>query len=182
MHVYTISGNFPRDLYGAVDTRDTRPTACAGGPCIWGTADYAILPITFHPPAGYRVKIISLRWDLIAWIKSMPGDPATPAETAAGVLGGFQTTSSLTGSAGGSGQEASLYCDYCSDDAPLYIQDSVTQTMPKTRAAYNCNDVDLLLDGDNVLHAKVASFLNTTRKPIHVELTYTIQFVFVSEQ
>jgi hypothetical protein len=180
--IHTVSGNFPRDLYGPVDLRDTRPTACAGGPCIWGHADYAVLPITFKPPAGYRVKILSLRGDVIAWIKSLPGDPAIPLESAAGVLGSFQTTSSLKHSDAGSGAEASTECDYCAADTPLYIQDSVTEKVPKTRAPYNYTGVDMLLDSDHVLHATVAEFLNTTGKPIHVEMTYTIQFVYVPKQ
>ena len=31
--------------------------------------------ITFQPPPGYRVRIISLDGDLIAWPKVMPGNP-----------------------------------------------------------------------------------------------------------
>jgi hypothetical protein len=167
---YTVSGNFPSDLYGPVDTRESG-AICADGPCIWGHADFATLPIKFRPPAGYKVRILSLRGDVVAWIKSLPGDPPTPAESAAGVLGGFQTTSSLASS-------GSVYCDFCSDGAPLYIQDSVTEKQPKTRAPFNYTDVGMLLDDDNVLVAKIASWLNTTGKPIHIELTYTIQFQY----
>lgn len=172
---FTVSGNFPGDLYGATDTR-MAGQMCAAGPCIWGHADYAVLPITFHPPAGYRVRILALRGDLVAWIKTMAGDPPTPLESASGVLASFQTTSSLNASAGGSGAEASTQCDYCCDGAPLYIQDFVSEKQPKTRAPYNYTGVTLLLDADNVLNAKIASWLNSTTKPIHVELTYTIQF------
>src|SRR5438445_5596764 len=99
---YTVSDNFPADLYGAVDTRMSKQS-CGAGPCIWGRADVALLPIRFHPPAGYRVRVLSLRGDLVAWIKSLPGDPPTPAESAAGVLAGFETPSM-----GGSPE-----CDYC---------------------------------------------------------------------
>lgn len=162
---YTVSGNFPRDLYGPVDTRMAGQT-CADGPCIWGHAEAAVLPITFHPPDGYRVRILSLRGDLVGWVKSLPGDPATPVESAAGVLGGFQTSSS----------SGSVQCDFCADGCPLYVQDSLTEKQPKTRAAFDYNDVGLLLDSDNVLNAKIASWLNTTGKPIHVEITYTIRF------
>ena len=51
---YTVSDNFPADLYGAVDTRMSNQS-CGAGPCIWGRADVALLPIRFHPPAGYRL-------------------------------------------------------------------------------------------------------------------------------
>jgi hypothetical protein len=167
----SVSGNFPRDLYGPVDTRDTR-TVCAGGPCIWGHADSDVLPIQFHPPAGYRVRIFALKGDLVAWIKSLPGDPPTPLESGAGVLLGFQTTSSA-----GAGE-----CEYCASGCPLYIQDSVMEKAPKTRAPFDYSHVDLLLDADNILNLKLASWLNTTGKPIHIEGTYTIEFVFEDER
>lgn len=166
----TASGNFPRDLYGPVDTR-MAGEVCAGGPCIWGNADSAVQPITFHPPAGYRVRIVSLRGDVIAWVKSLPGDRPTPPESAAGILAGFQTTSSILGT-------AVAGCDYCAAGCPLYIQDSVTEKQPRTRAGFNYENINLVLDDDSVLNAKIAEFLNTTGKPIHIELTYTIGFVF----
>lgn len=164
---FTVSGNFPRDLYGPVDTR-MAGLVCAGGPCIWGNADADVLPITFHPPAGYRVRILGLRGDLIAWIKSLPGDKATRLESAAGVLIGFQTTSS----------KASAHCEYCADGCPLYLQDSVTEKQPKTRAPFLYDNLDMLLDTDHVLHLKLASYLNTTGKPIHLEGTYTVIYRF----
>jgi len=39
----------------------------------------------------------------------------------------------------------------------------------------------LLLDSDNILNAKIAAFENTTGKPIHLEISYTIEFEFVKE-
>jgi hypothetical protein len=131
----TVSGNFPRDLYGPGDSR-APGGVCNVGPCIWGHADSAVLPILFHPPTGHRVRILALRGDLTAWIKSLPGDPPTQPEAIAGVLLGFQTTSS------GGAKE----CEYCASD--------------------------------NLLNLKLASWLNTTGKPIHLEGTYTITFVF----
>lgn len=154
----TVSGNFPRDLYGTVDTR----------PACWGFADSAVLPIQFNPPAGYRVRILFLRGDVVAWIKSLPGDPATPLETAAGVLGGFQTTSA----------GASAQCNYCADGTPLYVQGAVSQIQPATRVPFDYENVGMFLDADNILNAKIATWLNTTGKPIHVEITYTIQFQY----
>ena len=156
----TVSGNFPRDLYGPGDSR-APGGVCNVGPCIWGHADSAVLPILFHPPTGHRVRILALRGDLTAWIKSLPGDPPTQPEAIAGVLLGFQTTSS------GGAKE----CEYCASGCPLYIQDAVTEKQPKTRAAFNYGHVDLLLDADNLLNLKLASWLNTTGKPIHLEGT-----------
>lgn len=153
------SGNFAADLYGPVDLRSGT----------WGRADSLVLPIRFNPPPGYRVRILSLRGDLTAWIKTLPGDPETPKESAAGVLAGFQTTSAVNGT-----EEAS--CELCVSGTPLYIQDWVTEKQPAARAAFDYAGIDTLLDADNTLQAKVADWLNTTGKPIHLELTYTVQY------
>lgn len=169
---YTVSGNFPRDLYGPVDTRDLRPTACAGGPCVWGHGDFDIFNMKFNPPDGYRVRVLRFRGDLVSWIKSMPGDPPTPPESTAGVLASASTSRSSTDA---STMDTSRHCSYCSDACGFYIQDSVTAAIPKSRAAFNY-DMDMLLEPDHVLALKLAAWLNTTGKPIHLELTYTITF------
>jgi len=163
----TISGNYSADVYGPVDTR-MPGQLCAGSPCIWGHADSAIMPLTFRTPAGQRVRILSLRGDVIAWVKTLPGDPVTPLESAAGILGGFQTTSS----------GATADCDYCANGCPLYVQGAVSEKQPSMRIPFDYDNVGQLLDADNILNVKVAEFLNTTGKPIHMELTYTIQYRF----
>jgi hypothetical protein len=163
-----MSGNFPRDLYGPVDTRDLRPSACAGSPCIWGRSDQDSLPIKFFPPSGYHVKILALRGDLVSWIKTLPGDVRTPDESSAGVLLGFQVPN-----------PRQALCSFCEMDCPLYIQDSVSKEMPRTRAPFNYENVDLILGDTNTLVLKLASWLNTTGKPIHLEGTYTVKFTFV---
>lgn len=122
------------------------------------------MPVTFQPPNGYRVRILRLRGDLVSWPKVLPGDtPVTPGQYA-GVLLGFQTTSP-----GGSGQ-----CDYCADNTMLYIQDAIS-TEPH-RAPFDYTNVDMLLNPDNELLVKIASWLNTTGKPIHVEATFTVTY------
>jgi hypothetical protein len=73
---FIATSNFAADLSGGEDTR----------PGCYGTADLATWSITFDPPAGYAVRILSIHGDLVSWIKSLPGDPATPAESTAGVL------------------------------------------------------------------------------------------------
>jgi hypothetical protein len=40
----------------------------------------------------------------------------------------------------------------------------------------------MLLDEDHILYAKIADWLNTTGKPIHIELTYTIQFRYEKDE
>lgn len=166
---HTVSGNFPRDLYGPVDTR-MAGQSCDVGPCIYGHADSSDLPIQFYPPAGMRIRILSLRGDLIAWIKDTRESFSfsIPPNSMAGVLAGFQASSS----------GASTDCNYCASGCPLYIQDAVGEKIPLARAPFDYENVGMVLDADNVLHAKIAEFLNTTDHPIHLELTYTIQFVF----
>ena len=164
---HTVSGNFPRDLYGPVDNR--MAGCVVVGPCIWGNADYATATIQFYPPTGYRVKILCIRGDLISWIKTLPGDQPTPPESKAGTLAGFEPPAS-TGSA---------QCNYCADNVPVYIQDTVSEKHPDSRAPYNYDNVDLMLGPENQLVAKIAEFLNTTTKAIHLEITYTIKFCYV---
>jgi hypothetical protein len=163
---HTISGNFPRDLMGPQDTR-MAGVVCNVGPCIWGVADSAVMPIKFNPPAGYHVRILRLRGDLVAWIKLLPGEQAEQNSTA-GTLLGFSTTAP-----GGSVQ-----CDYCADNTSLYVQDAVTAQQPKARTPFDYDGVDQVLEHDNILNVVIAEWLNTTGKPIHLEATYTIKFVY----
>jgi hypothetical protein len=157
----TVSGNFAVNLYGTIDTRSD----------CWGFADSAIFPVTFKPPAGYHVRILTLKGDMVSWIKTLPGDPETPKESAAGTLLGFQSTA----------PDTSKECDYCAENTPLYIQDSVSPARPNSRAPFNYDDVGLVLLPDNILRVKMASWLNTTGKPIHIEATYTIRFEYESD-
>ena len=115
-----------------------------------------------------RVHVLAIRDDLVSWIKTLPGDGPTPAESTAGTLAGFW-------SGPGSG---SVHCDLCADDTVVYIQDAVTAAQPSSRAAFDYQAVDLWLPADNVLLMKLAAWLNTTGKPIHLELTYTIKFEY----
>jgi len=167
--ILTTWGNFPQDLAGPMDSR-MAGISCNSGPCIWGRADSADNPIVFHPPAGSRVRILGLSGDLIAWIKTIDGRGPAP-NSAAGVLGGFLTSSSGT----------DPNCDNCSSGCGLYVQDSITPMAPKTRLSFDYQDVNLLLDADNTLHARLAEFLNTTGAPIHLELTYRIRYLYESK-
>jgi hypothetical protein len=86
---------------------------------------------------------------------------------AAGVLAGWNVTNITWDE-----------CSYCAVGYAVYVQDAVTPMQPKARAPYNYSDAPLYLDADNTLHGTVAAWLNTTGKPIHMELTYTITFTF----
>ncbi len=166
---FTVSGNFPRDLYGPLDARMPGQT-CGAGPCIWGHADFAVLPITFKPPAGYRVRILRLRGDLIAWPKVLDGEPAIPENRYAGVLLGFSATSSA----------GSADCDFCASACFLYVQDALhSGEARRAPFDYDFSKEWIFLDSDAVLNLKLAAFLNTTGRSIHTEGTYTITAEFV---
>lgn len=171
---YTAAVNTAADLYGPVDTR----------PGCWGNAQVASWTTRFAPPAGYRVKILEIHGDLISWIETLPGDTTVvTAQSTAGVLLSLQTSDPVN-----SGR-----CDVCADvvraapstQAPavqsttmLYIQDSVAQLMPKSRASYDRPAVNALLNADNQLIVTVASWLNTTGKLIHIEPTFIVTYEF----
>ena len=149
-----VSGNFPRDLYGDVDTRNLT----------WGHADSATLDIQFYPPAGYGVVITGLKGDLIAFPRIDDETTILKPNRYAGVLMGFWATGSDP-----------YQCAFCAPGYLLYIQDSISTAVDKTRAPYNYQTAQVL-GPDHVLHLKIAEYLNTMGVPIHVEGTYTIEF------
>ncbi|MBZ5620061.1 MAG: hypothetical protein LAQ69_15250 [Acidobacteriia bacterium] len=158
--VLSVSGNFPRDLYGPVDLR---------GDCCWGHADYATLPITFPARVGYRVHILRLRGDLIAWPKVLEGQEPIKPGAYAGVLAGFASWDVDTQA----GPNRRWTCDFCATAVPLYIQAGLSVQPIRAPFDYDLRGDDVFLD-NGVLYLKIAAFLNTTGYPIHVEATYTL--------
>jgi hypothetical protein len=152
---FFASSNFTADLLGPVDVR----------PGCWGNADVATWTITFRPPPGYRVRVLRLRGDLVAWPRVLPGEKAIEPGNYAGVLLGFQTTA----------PEGSVRCDWCADNTALYIQDAMSNK--PIRAPFN-HEIGALLEPDHKLVVKVAAWLNTSGHPIHIEPTFTTVFQF----
>ena len=155
--VDSAASNFAVDLFGSPDLR----------PGCWGLADARTATITFHPPAGYRVRILRLRGDFLAWPRVLPGEDPVPAGRYAGALLGFQTTA----------PEGSAWADWASDNTLLYIQ--VATSGEVARASYN-DDVSVggLLEPDHRLLVKMAAWLNATSKPIHMEPTFVLTYQF----
>ena len=151
----SASGNFSVDLLGTADTR----------PSTWGMAGVQTWPVTFKPPTGYRVRILTLKGDLVAWPKVLPGDTPVPVGMTAGVLLGYQNTS----------PQGSSQCDWCADNTMLYIQSGVSREPVRAPYEYDVR-AGGLLEPDNVLVVVVASWLNVTGKPIHMEPTFTVTF------
>src|SRR4051794_36994653 len=118
-------------------------------------------PALTNPPAGYRVRILRLRGDLVSWPRVLQTEPQVKQGSYAGVLLGFHTT----------GENTSVHCTYCADNHMLYVQDGLSAN--PVRTPFN-DDVSIggLLSTDNVLHIKIAAWLNTTGYPIHMEPTF----------
>jgi len=148
---YVASANFSADLYGKADTR----------PDTWGFADSATWPLTFKPPAGKRVRILKVSGDLTAFAIGK-----VPEGTEVGVLFGLQSTA----------PEASVRGDWMADNTFVYIQDIVRE--PRRAPFHVKQKQGFLLEPDHILVVKVASWLNTTGRKIHIEPTFTIVYRF----
>jgi hypothetical protein len=162
--VLSVSGNFPRDLYGPLDTR---------GACCWGHADSDTLVITFPVKPGYRVHILRLRGDLIAWPKVLEGQPAVKPGSYAGVLAGFSTWNVDTQA----GPDRAETCDYCAGPGvPYYAQIGLSDQPVRAPFDYDLRTDEVYLDATGILYLKLASFLNTTGYALHIESTYSIAY------
>lgn len=154
--VYAAASNFPRDLYGPIDTR----------PDTWGHADADILPITFlGVPAGKHVRLLWIHGDLTSAIRVLPGESPALIGSSAGTLVGLQSTNP-------GGDET---CTYCANNTALYRQDVVAADRTVARLPFDEN-LDFLLESDATLLVKIAEFLNTTEHAIHLEATFVVHY------
>jgi hypothetical protein len=151
------AGNFAVDLMGSVDQRQYT----------WGRADSHTWTVQFNPPAGYRTRILRIRGDLVAYPKILAGDSPIETWQSAGVLVSYHTTAP---DAGG--------CSPCSGNTLIYYQ-GVLFGASRERIPYDVQ-MDQLLESDNKLIVKVAEWLNTYEKPIHIEPTFTIEYRYES--
>jgi hypothetical protein len=153
---FSAATNHSDDLLGTPDSR----------PDTWGTAGYAVRRIEFHPPAGYRTRILRVYGDFQGWVRK------NPSGNCLGVLWGLATTA----------PEGSARVTPAADNTFLYIQDSVCGTQRNFRAPV---DYDTrhggLLGPDNVLISKTAVWLNETGEPVHMEPSFTIVYQFERE-
>lgn len=152
---YTAAGNFSVDLAGTFDTR----------PDTWGRADAIVKALTFAPPTGYRVRILGIHGDFIAW-------PTDGANGAAAVQPG--RCSGILVSAFNTDDGGSVRADWMADNTLMYAQSATCG--PAMRGDFSA---DLLgvqnarLAEDNRLLWKMASWLNDTDRMIHIEVTFS---------
>jgi hypothetical protein len=150
------SSNFAVDLVGAPDTRQDT----------WGTAASASWAVQFHPPAGFRVRILRISGDLIAFPKVLATDLPPAQWQAAGVSIAFMTTA----------DSGSSHCSPCADNAMILRQGVI----PRVERIEYAEDTASggLLEPDHRLVVEVASWLNTFVVPIHLEPTFTVTYQF----
>lgn len=148
----SVASNMVADLKGEPDMRLWT----------WGDTAYQVQPITFRPPAGYRVRILRVYGDFLTW----PHGKA-PEGTAAGVLWGLQT----------SGPEGSAHADLAADNAMLYVQHATGGKPERAPIDFDVREGGLL-EADNVLNSKLAVFLNETGLKIHMEASFVLVFKF----
>ena len=153
---FAYSTNFAADLYG---TKDTRPGT-------WGYTRAYETPLNqFKPPVGYRTRILRVYGDFIAC-------PVTPSGGHGYALFGLQKT----------GFTQSGRVSLADENTLVYYQ----LGMSGNECASRSFDVDVnvagLLQPDNTLQGKVASFLNDTGSPIHVEPTFTAVYRFERQE
>lgn len=150
--IQRIAGNFAIDLSGPPDTRQgTEGT----------TADFAINKIQFVTIPNCSIRILRVVGDVVSWPSGQ-----VPAGSVAGILWGLQTSKP----------------DWCDIATPangntlLYVQDG-------TRGEVRRTPVDTVIDSgylepDGVLVSKMASWLNNTGRPIHMEATWVIYWKY----
>ena len=160
---YTATSNFADDLLGTPDTR----------PNTWGTAGVAEHILTFNPPEGYRVRILSIRGDFVLWPTTMGVSPAiTPEGTFMGAL-----SSALT-----SGPDGSTRADFLADNALFYVQ--LATERRAVRASIEGSFIGVkntLLPPDHKLRFFHAVWLNDTGLKAHMETTLS-QIVYQFER
>jgi hypothetical protein len=167
---YTAAGNLSADLFGAVDTRQST----------WGRAEAFTWDQQFSPPPGYRVRILEITGDVMAW----PTDygitaAAVPEGRCYGILAGAHFPDE-NGVVHGGSRHGTLM----SDDTPFYVQGAACGAVAVNKDFH----VDLrgvennVLSGSNLLRWKAAIWLSDTGYPIHLEITFSsVKFVFEKE-
>lgn len=160
---YTATSNFVDDIAGTVDER----------PDTWGKAGVAEHVLTFHPPDGYRVRIISIRGGFVLWPTTNGIGPAiSPDGTFMGAL-----SSVLTSRPGGSTR-----ADFLADNALFYVQ--LATERRAVRAVIEVGFVGVkntLLPEDHKLRFFHAVWLNDTGLKAHMETTIS-QIIYQFER
>lgn len=166
---YSASTNITADLYGVPDTR----------PDTWGYTQSVDNALTFFPPSGMRVRILRVYGNVYIMPKVV--DPSTgpypDIHGYTGMLWGLITTAP-----GGSAR-----VDFGADSCMAFYQAAMGQIPVGFDFDFTIGDgVPVgtptmgLLEADNKLINRFASFLNTLQVPIHIESEFVFVYHFES--
>jgi hypothetical protein len=147
---FSAATNHADDILGTPDSRQGT----------WGMAGSYTHNYAFHPPAGYRVRVLRVYGNFQRWMR----DPGLPGKCA-GVLWGLRSN----------GDDSSPM-EPASNNTMLYIQDATCGA--PFRDSVDVKIENGLLAADNVLRSIVAVFLNETGEPIHLEPSFTVVYQF----
>src|SRR5689334_17809716 len=135
---YSTAVNFAIDLEGVPDTR----------PGTWGNSGFAQNVGIFSPPTGYRVRVLRIYGDFIAFAKSGVIAVGTSCE----VGWGLKSTA----------PDGSTRFSAGNDNSFVWLQNVLTSALPSNRAGFNHTvDVGGLLEADNTIISQAFVALNT---------------------
>lgn len=168
---YSASTNITADLYGVADTR----------PDTWGFTDFVDNRLTFSPPAGMRTRILRCYGNVYIMPKVVdPGvGPYPDPHGFTGMLWGLITTAP-----GGSTR-----IDFGADGCMAFYQAAMNATSPVGfdfdfaigEGVAPGSQTMGLLETDNVLINRFATFLNTLQVPVHIESEFIMVYHFEPE-
>jgi hypothetical protein len=164
----TIAGNFAADLDGFA----------MSGPGIWGRGDSWVFPLQLTPPAGHRVRILSISGDLTARFTTRGHGPAVaPRGTFTGFLAAVTTLPVSSGSA---------HADLAADDTLMYAQGDLSRRNSAVRLPFRESfaedEANTVLGPEHRLYFKVAKYLDETGLATHLEITFSaLRFCYQPE-
>lgn len=174
---YVGANNFAADLLGDLDTR----------PSTWGRADFATLEITYAPPPGYRVRILEVNGivDAHYW----PNNHLLNSDISGGTIFSHSQPVGDAGVLGAVGSEhpnnasGSIRADWLADNTWAYAQGvlPLQGVFPVTTPRLMPQVKNNLLGPDHKLYYTLATWLNTTERRIHVEMTASVVYEFVAD-
>lgn len=172
---YVGANNFAADLLGELDTR----------PSTWGRADFTTLEITYEPPPGYRVRILEVNGivDAHYW-------PNNDVFTQAPSILSFSEPVGSAGVLGAVGAEhpnmasGSIRADWLADNTWAYAQGvlPLQGVFPVATPRLMNTVTNNVLGPEHKLYYTLATWLNTTERRVHVEMTASIVYEFVAEK
>lgn len=155
---HSVAMNFTVDMAGKQDDRQGT----------WGNADAYPIKVPFHPPLGYRTRILRVYGDFIAFPREGVIQQGTYTEVSWGLLT--------------SAPEGSKRVEYAADNCFLWNQGLLNKDNSYLRMPFDTHVQDGgLLSPDNILIIQVAVSLNITGLTIHMEPTLVVVYQFEKE-